>query len=423
VLLLVLAVTYVALGMFVAEKTDAKQMAVNEQHANLSGRVADSLSNVQVLQSFTRISEEVAELRQAAAAVMAAQTPVLVGWAILAVIQRAAATITVICIFALGIYLNAKGQMSVGEIVSFVGFGQLLIDRLDIVSSFISQLFYQTKPLEEFFAVLDEMPGPLEKPNAVILPTVRGRVEFQDVCAGYPGADRGVRNLRFAVRPGETVALAGATGSGKTTALALLYRLRDPDQGRVLVDGHDLRDVRLVSLRRQIAVVFQEAGLLNRSIADNIRLGRPQATDEEVEWAARLAEAHEFIVKTPEGYRTKIAERGANLSGGERQRISIARAILKDAPILILDEATSALDTVTDASVMRALVRLREGRTTFVIAHRLSTVRRADQILVLDEGEIIERGTFQQLVAQGGLFARLVTEGDFTNVPADSTAC
>lgn len=412
VLLLGLAITFVLLSTIVMGKTEAQQGLVDDRNAELAARVSDAVGNVQILQSFTRISAEVAELQRAAAELLAAQTPVLTWWAMLAVMERAAATTTVVAIFALGIYLNSKGQMSVGEIVSFVGFGHLLIDRLEYLSSFISQLFFQTKPLEEFFAVLDELPGPIEKPDAVALPTVKGRVEFQGVSASFPGMEREVvRSLSFAAQPGQTVALVGPTGSGKTTALALLYRVRDPDQGRILVDGYDLRDVRLDSLRRQIAVVFQEPGLFNRSIAENIRLGRPEATDAEVENAARLAEAHAFIVRTPEGYDTKIAERGANLSGGERQRLSIARALLKDAPILILDEATSALDTATGALVMRALSRLREGRTTFVIAHRLSTVRHADQILVLHEGEITERGTFQELLAQGGLFSKLIAEG------------
>jgi ATP-binding cassette subfamily B protein len=194
----------------------------------------------------------------------------------------------------------------------------------------------------------------------------------------------------------------------------LLQRLRSPDSGRITIDGHDISDVTLNSLRHSIAVVFQEAGLFNRSIAENIRVGRPDASDAEVEEAARLAEAHDFIARKPGTYQFVIGERGASLSGGERQRIAIARAILKNAPILILDEATSALDVDTEARIKRALDRLRSGRTTLIIAHRLSTVANADTILVLDGGRIIERGSFGELVARQGLFAHLVSEGGFT---------
>ena len=219
------------------------------------------------------------------------------------------------------------------------------------------------------------------------------------------------------------MALVGPTGAGKTTALALLQRLRQPDSGRILVDGHDIAGVTLASLRGSIAVVFQDAGLFNRSIAENIRVGRPGATDAEVEEAARLAEAHDFIAAKPGGYGFVIGERGNALSGGERQRLAIARAVLKDAPILILDEATSALDNATEAAIKRALDRLRRDRTTFVIAHRLSTVADADRILVLDRGRIVEAGGFRDLAAAGGLFARLLAEGGFTEPEAaDGTA-
>jgi ATP-binding cassette subfamily B protein len=210
------------------------------------------------------------------------------------------------------------------------------------------------------------------------------------------------------------VALVGPTGSGKSTTLALLQRLRIPQSGRIEIDGFDTADVTLNSLRQAIAVVFQDAGLFNRSIAENIAVGRPGATREEIMEAARLAEAHDFIAAKPAGYDTQIGERGVALSGGERQRIAIARAILKNAPIMILDEATSALDTETEARIKRAIDGLRSGRTTFIIAHRLSTVRDADQILVLDQGRIIERGTFDQLAASGGLFSRMLHEGGFT---------
>jgi ATP-binding cassette subfamily B protein len=227
-----------------------------------------------------------------------------------------------------------------------------------------------------------------------------------------------VFDISFEAPAGRTVALVGPTGAGKTTTLALLQRLRAPEKGRIVVDDNDIADVTVNSLRHNIAVVFQDAGLFNRSIAENIRVGRPDATDAEVEEAAQLAEAHDFIAKKPGGYQFIIGERGASLSGGERQRIAIARAILKNAPILILDEATSALDVETEARIKRALDRLRQGRTTLIIAHRLSTVANADTILVLDGGRIVERGTFRQLVDNKGLFARLVIEGGFT-VPGE----
>ena len=246
-----------------------------------------------------------------------------------------------------------------------------------------------------------------------------GNVRYEDVTFRFKNSEQGVFDINFDAAAGETVALVGPTGAGKTTTLALLQRLRSPDEGRISVDGHDIADVTLGSLRGNMAVVFQDAGLFNRSIAENIRIGRPEASDAEVaEGGTSSPKPHDFIAKKPGGYAFVIGERGASLSGGERQRIAIARAILKDAPILILDEATSALDVETEARIKRALDRLRRGRTTFIIAHRLSTVANADRILVLDGGRIVERGNFRELVAQKGLFARLVAEGGFTEPAA-----
>jgi ATP-binding cassette, subfamily B, beta-glucan exporter len=210
-------------------------------------------------------------------------------------------------------------------------------------------------------------------------------------------------------RPGQTVALVGHTGAGKSTAVGLLQRLRDPDAGAIRIDGIDIHDVSLDSLRANIGVVFQESMLFYRSIADNLRVGRPEASDAELMEAARLAEAHEFILAQPEGYATQIGERGATLSGGERQHLALARALLKDPPILILDEATNALDAATEAKVQTALRNVMRGRTTLVIAHRLSTVREADLILVFENGRIVERGSFMELLARRGLFGGLAS--------------
>jgi ABC-type multidrug transport system fused ATPase/permease subunit len=212
---------------------------------------------------------------------------------------------------------------------------------------------------------------------------------------------------------GGITVVVGPTGAGKTTALSLLYRAYDPAAGRITIDGIDIRTVSLTSLRSRIAVVFQNPGLLYRSIAENLRIGKPEASDAELETAALAAEAHHFVAAKPDGYDAMVAEHGKSLSGGERQRLSIARAMLKDAPILILDEATSALDNTTEARVQRALAALVKGRTTFVIAHRLSTVRSADTILVIKDGRLIEQGRYQELVRLGGVFAELDAQGKF----------
>jgi ATP-binding cassette subfamily B protein/subfamily B ATP-binding cassette protein MsbA len=232
-------------------------------------------------------------------------------------------------------------------------------------------------------------------------------VRLEQVTFGYEPGRPVLRAVTLEVQPGETLALVGATGAGKTTLVNLIPRFFDPWEGRVLVEGRDVREVGLQSLRGQLALVLQEPFLLAATVAENIAFGRPDAARPEIEAAARTANAHDFIARLPQGYDTEIGERGATLSGGERQRLAIARALLKNAPILILDEPTSALDAQTEQSLLEALERLMQGRTTFLIAHRLSTVRRADRIVVLQEGQIAESGTPAELEARGGLYARL----------------
>jgi ATP-binding cassette, subfamily B, beta-glucan exporter len=246
-----------------------------------------------------------------------------------------------------------------------------------------------------------------DRKNAVTLKNVRGEVSFDGVTFSYDGKIPAVEDLTFKAEPGETVALVGATGAGKSTALALLYRVYDPQAGKISIDGSDIRGVKLTSLRHNIGVIFQEPLLFNRSIAENLRVGNPDATDEEILAACARAEALEFIERHGDGLNANVGERGRMLSGGERQRLSIARALLKDPPILILDEATSALDAATEAKVTHALAEVMKGRTTFVIAHRLATVRNATRILVFDRGRIVESGSFDELVAKGGVFAKL----------------
>jgi ATP-binding cassette, subfamily B, beta-glucan exporter len=417
-LLMALAALYAVLNVFVVRRTSTGQNEVERHHIDVSGRVGDVISNVTIVQSYARLAEEAAALRQTMEKLLAAQYPVLTWWGVLTVLSRAAGTVTMVAIFALGSALAARGEITVGEIVSFIGFATLLIAKLDQLSSFVSRLFMEAPTLATYFALIDQRPPGHTTSPGKRLPPVKGEVTFEDVHFRYGAGAQGVFGLDFTVAPGRTIALVGPTGSGKTTTLALLQRLRDPDKGRIMIDGIDIRDVDLDALRAQIAVVFQDAGLFNRSVYENILVGRPGASEDDVWQAARQAQADAFIRSRPEAMSFVTGERGAALSGGERQRIAIARAILKDAPILILDEATSALDTQTEAQIKRALDAVRKDRTTFVIAHRLSTVADADHILVLDQGRIVERGRFKDLVAQGGLFARLVAEGDFFE-PAD----
>jgi ATP-binding cassette, subfamily B, beta-glucan exporter len=411
VILLVLAVVYSVVNLLVIRRTESGQSNVERYHQDVFGRVGDVIGNVSVVQSYARLRDEQQALRELMQQLLSAQYPVLTWWAMLTVFTRAAATISMVAVFAVGALLASRGEITVGEIVSFVGFANLLIGKLDQLSGFIANLFPRVPTLNAFYELLDASGNITEKPDAVTMTDVKGAVAYENVTFRFGKSNVGVFDLDFRAAPGETVALVGATGSGKTTTLALLQRLRDPEQGRITVDGIDIRDVTLTSLRNYIAVVFQEVGLFNRSIYENIHIGRLDATREEVEAAAQMAEAHEFISAKPGGYGFVIGERGSALSGGERQRIGIARAILKNAPILILDEATSALDNETEARIQRAFDAVRAGRTTFIIAHRLSTIANADRILVFRNGRIVEAGRYEELVALGGVFANLVRVG------------
>jgi glucan exporter ATP-binding protein len=350
----------------------------------------------------------VSGLRSLVNSLLRAQMPVLSWWAIAAVLTRAATTLTLLVILVVGTYLKLVGLASVGQIVSFMSIAGLLIARLEQVVGFANRLFMDAPRLSEFFGVLDTVPAVRDRPDAVDPGRVRGLVEFRDVSFSYDGKRAAVADLAFTALPGETVALVGPTGSGKSTALALLYRAFEPQSGVIAVDGMDIRGLALTGLRRNIGVVFQETLLFNRSIAENLRVGKPDATIEEMRDAAARAQALEFIERNPDGFEARIGERGRLLSGGERQRLSIARALLKNPPILILDEATSALDPMTEAKVQMALDEVMKGRTTFVIAHRLATVRSATRILVFHDGRVIETGTFDELVRRGGFFADLV---------------
>jgi ATP-binding cassette subfamily B protein len=325
-------------------------------------------------------------------------------------LRSLAATAARLAALAMGGYFVYRGEMTVGTLVAFLGYIGGLFGPVQGLTNTYQTLRRATVSLEAIFNILDADDVVADTPGAADVRPLRGEVEFRSMSFGYQPGSSVLRNINLKVHAGETIALIGPSGSGKSTLATLLQRFYRVTDGAITIDGVDIREMTQHSLRSQIGVVFQDAHLFNDSVRANIAYGRPDASQEEIELAARAAQAHGFILDMPEGYDTIVRERGTRLSGGERQRIAIARALLKNPPLLILDEATSALDAESEHLIQRALKALLRGRTAFVIAHRLSTVRDADRIVVIKDGEIAEAGNHTELLAQGGYYASLLTK-------------
>lgn len=413
--LLGLGVLYVGIGRVVMRRTKSGQTAVERHYHTVFAHVSDSVSNVAVLQSYNRIGHETATLKRYVKDLLDAQNPVLDWWAIANALNRLSSTISMMIVLSIGAYLVTQGQLRVGDVVAFTGFAGMLIARLDQMSAFTTQISEARAKLEDFYRLEDSAADVAEPDGLKELSNVTGHVRFENVSFEFANSGHGIEDVSFEVQAGQTVAIVGPTGAGKTTLINLLQRVFTPSSGRILIDGIDTRTVTRKSLRHSIATVFQDAGLLNRSIEDNIRVGRAEATYDEVHAAAKAAAAQDFILAKSDGYDTIVGERGGQLSGGERQRIAIARAVLKDAPILVLDEATSALDVETEDRVKEAIDELRRNRTTFIIAHRLTTVRDADLVVFMDKGRVVEMGGFTELSLRNGRFAALLRAGGLLN--------
>jgi ATP-binding cassette subfamily B protein len=307
----------------------------------------------------------------------------------------------------IGGWLALRGRTTVGTIVAFMNYSNQFAAPLRQLSNLYNQIQSAIAGAERVFEVLDEEPELTDAEHAPPLENIQGAVVFDHVDFSYVPGVPVLKDVSLAAQPGQTIALVGPTGAGKTTIVNLLTRFYDIDGGAITIDGQDIREVRKASLRRQLGIVLQDNFLFTGTVMENIRYGRLDATDEDCIAAATLANADQFIRRLPHGYETELSERGSNLSQGQRQLLSIARAILADPSILVLDEATSSVDTRTEIHIQEGLLKLMEGRTSFVIAHRLSTIRDADLVLVIDEGQIIERGTHQQLLDQRGFYHRL----------------
>lgn len=416
IVLIILCTVFAFLTNFIIRKTQTLQQQVESHHSDMAEQVSDTLGNIPLVQSFARIQDEVSALKNISNRLLSVQLPVLSWWALVTVLNRSATTISILSIIIIGTWLFTKGLISIGAIVTFIAFAGMIITKLEQSVNFFHRLAMDAPRLSDFFKMLDTSPEIYDRSNALTLSHVKGELEFKNVSFSYDGKHQALKDLNFTVAAGQTVALVGSSGAGKSTALSLLYRAFDPQAGVISIDGTDIKDISLASLRHHIGVVFQEPLLFNRSIAENLLVGQPEATESDLKAAARSAQALDFIEQQEKGFETKIGERGRTLSGGERQRISIARVILKNPPILILDEATSALDSSTEKKLTLALEAVIKNRTTLIIAHRLSTIRRADKILVMDSGQVIEAGTYDELNAQGGRFAQLVRE-QFTELP------
>ena len=394
---------------FFGQKIRKLSRQVQDRLADTTAVAEEALGAIRVVKAFARGPYEVQRYRDAVEDLFEpSRHRVLVTtffWSSMSVLFLSA----LVSIFWYGGTEVLAGRLTAGDLVAFIFYAFNISRSVSGMSRLYATFNSAAGASERLFELLDTMPDIEDAPEAVVLPPVRGGVRFEKMVFHYDAEKPVLRHIDFAVHPGQTIALVGPSGAGKTTLLNLIPRFYEPVEGRILIDGHDLRSLQLQTLRRQIAVVPQETHLFGTSIREHIRYGKLDASDAEIEAAARAANAHDFIAALPEGYAATVGERGVKLSAGQRQRISIARALLKDAPILLLDEATSALDSASEALVQEALDRLMQGRTTFIIAHRLATVQHADRILVLDDGHIVQQGTHDELFATEGLYRDLAT--------------
>ncbi len=378
-----------------------------KRYAGISTILASTIPGVRVVKAFTREKYEVERFQEQTHLVFDGEMSAAKLWTLYQPIMIFMTFIGTIFIWLVGGRQILNGTLTFGELTLFMTYMTRFLQPVRTLAQMNRRFLRAATSAERVFEILDTPPSVASSKDAIDLPNMRGQVEFRDVFFSYDGEKNAINGTSFTVEPGEMIGLVGHSGAGKSTLINLVTRFYDPNEGEILIDGHDSRDIELKSLRGQIGVVLQDPFLFEGTVADNIGYGKPAATRQEIIAAAKAANAHDFIVKFPDGYDTTVGERGTRVSGGERQRISIARAILKNPRILILDEATSSVDTETESRIQEALGRLIRGRTVFAIAHRLSTLKHSNRLVVLKEGQIDEIGTHKELITKGGTYAGL----------------
>jgi ABC-type multidrug transport system fused ATPase/permease subunit len=392
---------------FYAKRIQPRLYEVRRMEGESLSIIHEAMSMLRVIIAFGREDHEHRRFRAQGERTVDARVKVTVRQTLFSLAVNMITAVGTALVLGFGASQALQGKLTPGQLLVVLSYIALVYKPLETISTTVASFQELFVALKVAFDLLDTEPDIKDAPGAIDLPRARGDVRFENVSFHYSGRVGTLQDVSFEARAGQVIAVVGPTGAGKSTLVSLIPRLYEAQQGRVLLDGIDVRRLTLRSLRRQVSIVLQEPLLFSGTIAENIRYGRLEATMDEVVEAARAANAHDFILRLPQQYDTELGERGAKLSGGERQRIAVARAFLKDAPVLILDEPTSSIDSRTEAVILDALDRLMVGRTTFLIAHRLSTIRRADAILVIDQGRLVERGTHQELLRRGGLYRQL----------------
>ena len=381
--------------------------SVRARLGDINAKLQDNLSGIRVIQAFAREEMERQRFTNESERYYRARVEGIRYWSVFFPAIRFLGAMGSVIVLGVGAIMVIKGELSLGTLVAFLSYTTSFYEPINRLTE-VDNIFQEAIAAgERFFEILDETTEVSDAPDAVALSTIEGNLVFDGVAFRYGTGDKVLHNIAFEMAPGEMVALVGPSGAGKTSIANLICRFYDPNKGKITIDGHDLRRIKLSALRQQVAVVLQDSFLFNNNVAENLLYGKPDATREELAQAAKAANAHEFIMQLPQGYDTEIGERGVKLSGGQKQRLALARAILADPRILILDEATSSVDAEAEFLIQQALERVLEGRTSLVIAHRLSTVRNADKIIVLDQGRIVETGRHDELMQHGGLYSQL----------------